>query len=182
MASLELARSRDRVWNDAHITREPDPTQDPELTGSEPGDVPVEQSATHAASVARYGTLSLPSEVGTLHRSDAQCSAMAGYLVDRFGWPRTRIRGVQINGLHPRVTDEGLWPKLLKLQLLDRISVRRDYGPNTITVQLLIQKLEVEIRADPPTWQINLTTTNPPPAPDLFMIGSSVIGTGRLGW
>jgi hypothetical protein len=180
MADLQLDRDTDRTWNDWHITREQH--LDPDIGEPDETDTPVEQVGSHTLSLAKYGTLSGPAEVGALHPSDTQTSAMAQYLADRFGWPRTRIRSVTINALHPRVTDESLWPTLLKLQPLDLLSVRRDYGANTITAQLHIQKLEVEIRADPPTWQYTLTTTNPPPKPNLFLLGESVIGTGRLGW
>jgi hypothetical protein len=90
---------------------------------------------------------------------------------------------VEIDALHPRIVQQGLWPALLKLQPLDLLEVDHDYGPNTITALLHVQKFNtVEVRASPPTWRYELTTTNPPPQPNLFYIGSSVIGTDRLGW
>jgi len=179
MATLTVALSRERTYNDVHITREP--VGQPLVAGGGaeqgPEDTPAEQVATDAASALRHGTLSLPAQVGQLSRNDADALALAQYLAWRFADVSTRIREVRVNALRG-----DLWAVLLPLGLLDRISVRRDYGPNTITAQLLVQAVTEEIRVSPPQWDLVFTTSPPPPAPSLWVLGTTAIGAGRLGW
>lgn len=174
MATLETARSRDGVYNDIHITRAPDPFGE---------DEPVEQVATDATSVARYGQLNLPAEVGQLHVEDYQTLAMAQALLLRFAQPRNRVRTVRVNALRG-----DLWATLLPLGLLDLIGAYRDYSGvngeagNVITAKLHIQAMDEDIEISPPRWELTLATSEPPPPPDLWILGTSAIGTGALGW
>lgn len=186
MVELYMDRSTDHVYNDIHITRDADPAQDSEVTGVEPADEPTEQIAQDLASIgtggSNYGYLNLPADVGKLHSSDAAALEQAQGLLGWFSNAQDRIEQVEINALHPRVKNEGLWDRLLGLTLLDRISVLRDYGPRTISGQLLVQAITEEVAVSPPTWLMTLTTSNPPPTPDRFVVGTSRIGTDRIGW
>jgi len=170
MVELELSLSRERIYNTAAATREAS-ALNPD------GDEPVEQTASDAASIAKYGTLNLPVEVGTLKTTDAQVKAMLEGIVNRFADGQVRIRQVRINAFRGQ-----LWATLLPLTLLDRISVSRNYGPNTISRQLLIQGFSEEIAVSPARWEITLSTSEPPPAEDYCQVGVGVLGTDLLGW
>lgn len=176
MLALTFAKSADQVINDVHITRAADPAQDPELTGVSPGDMPVEQIATDTASVARRGTLSLSTQVGQLLTADPDALGLAAGIVGLYSVPRIRIRQVAVDA-----TTLGLWSQLLPLGLLDRISVSRDYGPNTITGQLLIQAMTEEI-TDEPSWRLTFTTAEPPPAVGYCTRGGGIRGADPRGW
>ncbi len=170
MASLDVAKNRDRLVNDVHITRDPDPMGQ---------DVPIEQVATDLESVTHYGgTFSMPIQLGLVCRDDYQALAMAQGLLPWFRDTVLRIREVKVEAI-----TQGQWAVLLPLTLLDLISLSRDYGPVTVTAQLLIQALAEEIRFDPdPAWNWTFTMSNLPPSPDLWVLGTSAIGAGRLGW
>jgi hypothetical protein len=175
MVDLELDWSRDRTFNDVHITREATPHAP---VGEEADDdQPAEQVATDFATQQAWGTLSLPAQVGPLLRSDDEARAMAEYLVDRFKTSQSRIRKVTVNCLR-----KDLWDLLLPLTLLDRIRVDRNYGPRQITEELLIQGMTEEINSDPPTWTFSFDTTVPVAAPTLWRLGTSALGSGRLGF
>lgn len=177
MVDLELALSRARVYNDAHITREP--TVEDALSDTQP----VEQIAQDTTSIARYGTLSFPASVGQLLKSDPEAKGLAEGLVLLYATAIVRIREVRINALRQHPGGDDLWPTLLSLGLLDRISVRRDYGgPHVVTAELLIQSITEEITSDPPGWEIRLTTSEPTPAVDYCTLGEGVIGTDNKGW
>lgn len=185
MMELEVSRSRERMINDWHITRDPVPSVPVGGGGMQPPpeDVPVEQVAFDQTSKDQYGLLSGPDGYGELLRLDEEALAMAQGLVPWFKDPVNRVREVRLNALHPRVVSENLWPTLLGLRLLDRISVRRDYGPVTIgPVELLVQAVAGEIRADTPSFELRLTTSHPTPASNLFVLNTSVLNTGALGW
>lgn len=177
MMELTLSLSDDLIVNDAHATRQPDPSQDPELTGITPGDVPVEQAAQNTTSIGDEGVLSLPTEVGTLLASDAQVLGLLQGIVGLFGTQQVRISEVRVNALRG-----DLWSVLLPLGLLDRISVRRDYGPNTITGELFIQAMSEEIQVSPSRWDLRFTTSNPPPATHYCIRGQGVRGADVRGW
>jgi len=179
IVELELDWSRDRTFNDVHITRDPVPHPAlGDVSGeTQPDDQPTEQVATDPVTQAQWGTLSLPAQVGQLLRSDDEALAMAQYLRDRFKVGQSRIRKITVNALR-----KDLWDLLLPLTLLDRIRVVRNYGPRTITEELLIQGWTEEINSDPPTWSITLDTMTAPAAPTLWRIGTSAFGSGRLGW
>jgi hypothetical protein len=195
MVELELDWSRDRTFNDVHVTRDPTPHEQP-FPGTDPADdEPVEQVATDPITSAPevWGTLSLPAQVGQLHRDDHQALAMAQYLVNRFKVSQARIRTVRVNALR-----RDLWDVLLPLGLLDRIAVYRTYGTgaagyrenytetyeayNRITAELLIQGMSLQINSDPPTWEYQFDTALPPAAPTLWRLGTSALGSGKLGW
>jgi hypothetical protein len=115
--------------------------------------------------------------VGELLPQDEDALAMAQGLLLRGRVPKLRIGEIRIEAI-----TLDLWPSLLPLTLLDRIRVSRDYGPNTITEELLIQGLREEVSLNPPKWSFILTTSNPHAAPSLFVLGTSQVGSGRLGW
>jgi hypothetical protein len=179
MTGLQRARSRERVVNDWHITREsgyiePDSSGDPTDT-----DNPVEQVATDQASVDAFGLLSGGQGLGPLLRTDEEALAMAQGLLPTYPTPQTRIREVAVDAI-----TQGRWAQLLPLGLLDRISVARDYGPVTVAAELLIQAMAEEIRNDETNagWTFTFSTANPTPAPSLFVLGSSQLGVDGLGW
>jgi hypothetical protein len=115
-----------------------------------------------------------------LLQTDAEASAMTQGLVSRFKDPQHRIREVQPNALG--ATAAG-WSKLLDLRLLDRISISRDYGPNTISQQLLIQQISLDIRSDPPAWDQRLVTS---PAltevTQVCEVDFGLVGTHKTAW
>jgi hypothetical protein len=169
-SSLELARSRERVYNRAAITRNPRP-EDPE-------DEPIEQVADDLTSQASHGVLAFPAQVGDLLVVDTEALTMAQGLVARFKDPQHRIREIHANLL--RGDD---WSRLLGLRLLDRISVLRDYGPNTISQQLLIQQMSTDIRVSPATWDLRLVTSPAlAPVADICEVGAGLVGTHKTAW
>ena len=176
MLELELALSRERVFNDVHITRQP--------RAEDPDEEPVEQVAQDATSIAAYGTLSFPGQAGQLLKADTEALGLAEGLVTLYKDPQVRIREVQINALWTSPAGSDLWPTLLGLKLLDRISVTRSYGaaPHTISSELLVQAISVEISSDPPGWEIRLATSEPPPAVDYLVLDSGQLGVDALGW
>jgi len=167
LTALEAERSRDLAWNQVSITRG--------AVGE--GDEPLEQVANDLTSQSRFGLLEFPGQVGELLPQDEDALAMAQGLLLRGRVPKLRIGEIRIEAI-----TLDLWPSLLPLTLLDRIRVSRDYGPNTITEELLIQGLREEVSLNPPKWSFILTTSNPHAAPSLFVLGTSQVGSGRLGW
>ena len=178
LVELEVEWSRDRTFNDAHVTRDPipNPPQAREDTDTS-DDAPVEQVATDPTTQAVWGTLSLPNQAGQLLRNDFEALATAQYLLDRFNHDTPIIRQIRVNALA-----RDLWDVLLPLGLADRVAVRRDYGPRTILEELLIEQMAEEINSDPPTWELVFDTGRPPPAPQLFLLNQSPLNSGRLGW
>lgn len=170
MMELSLELSRDGLVNHATATRAPN--------AADATDTPAEQTATDDASQDAYGVLSLPVQVGQLKRSDAEVRSLLEGIVARHAAVGVRIREVRANALRG-----GAWASLLGLDLLDRISVRRDYGPNTITAELLIQGLAADIAVSPPRWSMTLSTSSPPPATEHFCVrGAGVRDTDVRGW
>jgi hypothetical protein len=167
MVTLGVAKSRERAFNDVHITRDAT-TED---------DQPVEQVATDSTSVGAYGLLSLTGGFGELLRNDFEALQMAQGLLLLYTRPRLRVRDVQVEAI-----SLNLWAVLLPLTLLDRIKVRRNYGPNTITMELLVQGVTEEITSSPPRWDFTFATSNTQITTTLFVLGTSQIGVGRLGW
>ncbi len=120
----------------------------------------------------------MPAQLGLVCRNDYDAKAMAQGLLPWFRDVALRIREVKVEAI-----TQGQWAVLLPLTLLDLISLSRDYGPVTVTAQLLIQALAEEIRFDPdPAWNWTFTMSNTPPSPDLWVLGTSAISVGRLGW
>ena len=175
---LQLSRSRDRTFNRVAVTRDPAP-DDPTSGGGvddPPGDTPVEQVADDPVTQATKGVLGFPSTVGQLSRNDSDALALAEYLVERFNDVANRVSGIQVNALR------GGWDDLLALGPLDRVTVTRDYGPNTVTAELHIQGVTEEIAVSPPSWNMTFSTSNPPAASSLWLVGSGQVGIDQLGW
>lgn len=173
LTGLSASRSRERMANDWHITR----------TSIIEGDEPVEQSAFDQASVDKYGIVSGPSGFGELSRNDEEARAMCQGLVQRFKASLTRVRSVS---LEAAALD--MWSTLLGLELLDRIKVDVNNGPNSLSKELLIQKLHQEItvngRDEMPTWDFTFTTSQALAAPSLFKLDGTKLlnSTNTLGW
>jgi Cellulase (glycosyl hydrolase family 5) len=176
--TLALSRNRDRTFNRVAITRQAAPDEPYGGGGlDEPiGDTPVEQVADDPVTRATKGILAFPAEVGQLLRNDSEALAMAQYLVGRFAVIANHIREIQVNALR------GGWDVLFPLGPLDRVAVSRDYGPNTVAVELHVQGVAEEIQANPPSWQMTFSTTNPPTPSELWLVGSSQVGVDSLGW
>jgi hypothetical protein len=164
MDSLEISRPRDLTFNEAHITASFDGA--------------VEQVAFDSASqLTPLGQRVFPGTAGTLLRSDAEALGMAQWLVGLYKTPKQRISSVRVDA-----TTQGLWSVLLPLTLLDRISVTRDYGPNTITAELLIQGFTEEITLGKDlAWTWTFQTSNPADVTPL-VLGATALGTGRLAF
>jgi hypothetical protein len=181
MLELALTWSRDRTWNDVHVLRDPIPAQEVGFEDQEQyADESVEQVATDPNPDPAWGTLSMPGTVGQLLVSDEQSLGLAGYLLARFNVSQPRVRRVQVNLLR-----KNLWSTFLPLRIGDRIQVVRNYGPRTITEELLVQGKSEAIVSDPPDWTLSLELAAAPAAPSLFVLGTAQIGsssTGKLGW
>jgi hypothetical protein len=164
---IRIAQSREQVFTQVHITRDPDP-------GGE--DEPVEQISEDLTAPESLRGLSFPDQVGELAPTDFDALALAGYLKDRYKTPMVRLREVAVDA-----TTQDRWDELLPLTLLDLVSVSRDYGPATITADLHIQGLAEDID-DTPSWRMTLSTSNPPPDTSFFELDTSELDSGVLGW
>jgi hypothetical protein len=170
MLGLSFARSRERVYNRVAITRQP--------RVEFPDEQPVEQVADDPVSQAAHGVLGFPGQVGELLTTDTEALAMAQGLVGRFKDPANRIREVRIDAIA-----QGEWDVLLPLGLLDRISVSRDYGPNTITGELLIQGSEETVSDQGPSWDFTFTTSpTTTTVADACEVGFGLVGTHKTAW
>lgn len=156
MVELTVSMSRATVFNEARLTR----------------DGGTEQVVTDSTSQTAYGLRTFPSSVGTLLRSDADALSMASWLVGRFRDPKVEVSSVRVDA-----TAQGMWADLLPLTIYDRIAVQRDYGPNAISVELLIQGMSVEI--SDAGWVYTLSTRNTDAFSPL-VLGTGLLGTGQL--
>jgi len=75
-------------------------------------------------------------------RSDSDASDLASWIVARYKTPKDEVSSVQVDA-----TTQDMWATLLPLKLYDRIQVSRDYGPQTLTLELLIQGREIQADA-----------------------------------
>lgn len=166
-SDLRASRSRARVYNVAHITR----------NAYGDGDQPIEQVASDAASVATYGSLSYPDSVGQLVIDDNEAKALAEFLVGRFKTPSLLISNLVAEG----ITQPAVWPTLLALQLFDRVSVTRNYGPNTVATQLLIEGMRCTATPGG-QWTIELSTAPTQGVFPLFQLGTARLGVTGLGY
>lgn len=157
MDSVELSRSRERIYNRAVLTREPRPI-DPGIPEEIPPiDSPVEQQADNTGAQADpFGILTYPGTAGQFLATDTQVNGLCELIVARYGTAANRIREVKVAAI-----TQDAWSTLLPLTLLDRISVSRDYGPNTIAAELLIQGM-TETITDAPSWDYVFSTSEPP--------------------
>jgi hypothetical protein len=179
MTGLQRAKSRERVVNDWHITREAGYIEI-DIDGNPTGtDNPTEQVATDEPSRDAFGLLSGGQGLGPLLRFDEEALAMAQGLLPRYPTPQVRIREVAVDAI-----TQGRWAQLLPLTLLDRIAVSRDYGPVTVSGELLVQAMAEEIRNDEANagWSFTFSTTNPIPAAELWVLGTAQLGVDGLGW
>jgi len=157
MLSLAITKSRSKVYNEVHVTR----------------DGGVEQVAVDAVSKGKYGPRSYPGQVGVLAPTDGDAFSLASWLVSRYAQPHAEIRQVTVDA-----TVQNMWATLLNLRPLDRIRVVRDYGPSTIDMQLIVYGLQEQVT--PLGWQYTFSTIN---VTDFtpFIIGTSLIGgPGKL--
>lgn len=171
--SLRASRSRGDLINDWHIIRDAMVDED----------TPVEQVATDYTSISaeQNGTLSGPTGFGELCRNDEDALGMAQGLLERTKVLETKIREIVVEAIALNA-----WDVLLPIRLLDRIAVIRDYGPNTYSLERLVQKTREEIVTDEnePVWNLTFTTSSAPAAPKLFKLDGTqkLNGTGILGW
>jgi hypothetical protein len=164
MASLEISRPRDLTFNEAHVTAGFDGA--------------VEQVyADFASQQTALGQRVFPNTVGGLLRTDNDALGMCQWLVGLYKLPRQRISAVRVEAVA-----QGLWSVLLPLTLLDRVGVSRNYGPNTIAAELLIQGFTEEIIAAPTlAWNWTFQTSNPANVTPLIL-GSTPLGTSHLAF
>src|SRR6266508_956787 len=156
MLELTVSKQRDTVANRALITR----------NGG------IEQQADNTASQAAYGIRTFPGTAGPLLRVDSDALSLGNWIVGRSKTPTVRVTHVTIHA-----ETQGMWTTLLGLTYLDRIRVIRDYGPNTLDVQVIIQALNHDITQD--YWEIGFDTRNV----DSFkpwVLNTSKLNTGTL--
>jgi len=180
LSGLELSKGTDRLVNDVHITRDPIPSLPTPAGEGDAADQPVEQVATNLASQSKYGTRSLPVQVGQLARNDAEALAMAQWLAPRYANATVRISQVTVTGLG---FDQ--WTELLGLMILDRIRVQRTYAGFALDVQLLVRGVGMDIQLDPPSWDFAFPTDLPPPgelATKLVLGGTVGLGAATLSF
>lgn len=177
MTALAVAVSREGVFTEAHVLRDPGLMAADAFGVVEGTDDPVEQAYADPTAPAALAGLSFPDQVGQLLRTDFEALAMCQYLVARYETPAVRIREVTVDA-----TTQDRYEVLLPLRLLDLVSASRDYGPNTVTAQLHVQGM-VETITDQPLWSFVFKTSVPPPTPSLFVLGTSALGgSDALGW
>lgn len=181
MNALERSKDRERLFNDIHVTRDPNPSEpvtSESLAG--PDDEPVEQVASDAASVETFGVLSFPGEAFPLARNDADALAGAQWLAPRYATPQTRITKVGVQGV-----GHNQWTELLALRLLDRIRVQRTAVAVPLDRQLIIQQLSEDISRIQRSWDFTFATEAPqtPEPATVYKVGLGPgIGTGSLGY
>jgi hypothetical protein len=189
MIELARSRSRDRLYNDYHSTRDPAPVDPAAIdpTDPPPEDEPVEQQAVSQASLDKYGVLTYPGEFGAWLRSDPDVAAMAQWLAPRYATARVRVIRVGMQGLG---FDQ--WDELLGLRQLDRIRVRRTYSAQALPVdrELLIVGITEEIQrpigGQTPSWSFGFITEAPAtilePVGVLRLGGTAGLGAAQLGF
>ena len=126
MLALSVSRSFDTVFTQATVTR----------------DGGTEQTHTDATAAATYGVRTYSGSAGSQLRSDSDASDLASWIVARYKTPKDEVSSVQVDA-----TTQDMWATLLPLKLYDRIQVSRDYGPQTLTLELLIQGREIQADA-----------------------------------
>lgn len=143
------------IWNEANVTR----------SGGTP------QTAVDTASQAQYGkrtlTVSLP-----LAQSDPAANDLAHWLVLQYKNPQSRVGAVNID---LRSDPAVLFPKILGLDLLDRVTFKRETldGGSTFQADQLLEGIEHHIT--PSTW--HATPHLAPVDPNTYWI----VGTSRAG-
>jgi hypothetical protein len=181
MNALERSKDRERLFNDIHVTRDPNPSEpvtSESLAG--PDDEPVEQVAFDQTSVNTYGLLSFPGEAFPLARSDSEALAAAQWLAPRYAVPQTRITTVGVQGV-----GHNQWTELLGLRLLDRIRVQRTAVAVPLDRQLIVQQISEEISRIQRSWDFTLATEAPQAAEpaSVYKVGLGPgLGTGSIGW
>ncbi len=181
MNALERSKDRERLFNDVHVTRDPNPSEpatSENLAG--PDDEPVEQVASDTASIQKYGVLSFPGEAFPLARNDSEALAGAQWLAPRYATPQTRITRVGVQG-----AGHNQWTELLGLRLLDRIRVQRTAVAVPLDRQLIVQQISEEISRIQRSWDFTFATEAPQTAEPatVYKVGLGPgIGTGSIGW
>jgi len=122
MTDLSVNRDRGTVFTQASITR----------------DGGTEQVYTDATAVTAYGIRTFSGSAGTKLRGDTDAADLASWIVGRYKTPKDEIGSIQIDA-----TTQDMWATLLPLKLYDRIAVTRDYGPASLSLELLIQGIEI---------------------------------------
>ncbi len=156
MLALQVSRDRSLVFTQARITR----------NGG------TEQVYGDTAAQTKYGVRTYGGQAGTLLRTDVDAASLATWIVGRFKTPVDRIRSVVIDG-----ATQAQWATLLPLTFLDRMRAIRDYGPNTIDVQVVIIGMEQDITQD--SWLFTYNTRNVD-AFNPFILNTSQLNTGTV--
>lgn len=156
MLEVTVSKQRDTIANRALITR----------NGG------IEQQADDVTSQTAYGIRTFSGTAGTLLRVDSDALSIGNWIVGRSKTPNVRVTHVTIHA-----ETQGMWTTLLGLTYLDRIRVVRDYGPNTLDVQVIIQSLNHDITQD--YWEIGFDTRNIDSFKP-FQLNTSKLNTGTL--
>ena len=139
MASLRVTKGKSTTYNQARITRNDG----------------TEQVADNLASQATYGTRTYPGSVGALLRADTDALNMGQWLVTRYGSSDLKATEVRVEA-----GAQGMWSVLLPLTIYDLLTATRDYGPNTVSVDVLIVGIGEEID-DSGRWDLTFATAQP---------------------
>lgn len=130
---LAAGRRRAELYNQATVTR----------------DGGVEQFAEDPDSVAAYGPVTFPGQVGAMVLTDVDALELATFVVMLYKTPRTKFSEISVDA-----TTQGMWNSILGLRRFDRIRVMR--AEHGIDVQLLVEAISYAITQD--SWQLTIST------------------------
>lgn len=157
MTDLAVARSLSTVFTQASITR----------------DGGAEQVYTDSTAVNSYGIRTFSGSAGSQLRSDTDAADLASWIVGRYKTPKDEVGSIQIDA-----TTQNMWSTLLPLRLYDRIAVSRDYGPHSVSLELLIQGVELSANAAGPVTITFATRNTDVFSP--FILNTSTLNSRQL--
>lgn len=162
----QLVHDDAQLWNSVDVTR---------VGGST-------QSSTSASSVPIYGERSLVL-AETLHVSDGEALALAGWLRNIYASPGTRSPELVVKPEADGTTN--YWATCLGLELLDRVNVERTLlGGDDFDEDCHVEGVQHEVRmVGGRSWTTTFTLSPRLGITDWWILGTSQLGTDtRLGY
>lgn len=137
---LELAYDESRIWNEVRVTR---------VGGAV-------QVATDATSQARYFPRTLTR--APLILTDSEANDAANWLLGRYREPGVRVVSMTVHPERgdPAGTPNIMWERTLRLELGDRITVKRrpPGGGDPIEQDSFVEGIEHDARGHPRNWSV----------------------------
>ncbi len=158
MVDLSVVRSFDTVFTQASVTR----------------DGGTEQIYTDSTAANTYGIRTYSGSAGVKLRGDPDAADLASWIVARYKSPKDEVGQIQIDA----TTQTDMWATILALKLYDRVAISRDYGPETINLQLLLQGRSLQADASG-SVQITFATRNTDVFSPFILNSSTLNSTSR---